>query len=197
LANNFQLLKEGDPDGKYYMPAMSDAPLRGFNGRHEWFWEPGDEEHVFPLDNLVKMYYNSVGHNTSLILGLTPDPDGLLPEPDVKRMKEWGDEIKRRFSNPVATVSGTGKTVNLKLTKKQKVNQVVLMQEISKGERVRKFVLDGKTAKGWQTIFEGSCIGHKFIHRFEDLEVSDVRLNILESKGEPQIQNFQVFKVEL
>jgi len=32
LANNFQLLKEGDPNGDYYMPAMSDAPLRGYNG---------------------------------------------------------------------------------------------------------------------------------------------------------------------
>ena len=195
--NDFQLLKEGDPDGNYYMPAMSDAPLRGYNGRHEWFWEPGDDEHIFPLENLMNMYYNSVGRNTSLILGLTPNPDGLLPEPDVKRLKEWGDEIKRRFSNPVAAVSGTGKTVNLKLLEKQKVNHVVLMEDISKGERVRKFVLEGKTAKGWQLIFEGSCIGHKLIHRFEDLEVSDVRLNILESKGEPQIQNFQVFKVEL
>jgi alpha-L-fucosidase len=179
------------------MPAMSDAPLRGYNGRHEWFWEPGDEGHIFPPDNLMNMYYNSVGHNTSLILGLTPDPDGLLPEPDVKRLKEWGDEIKQRFSNPLATASGTGKTINLKLPEKQKVNHVVLMEDISKGERVRKFILEGKTKKGWQTIFEGSCIGHKLIHRFEDLEVSDVRLNILESKGEPQIQNFQVFKVEL
>jgi len=197
LANNFQLLKEGDPDGKYYMPAMSDAPLRGYNGRHEWFWEPGDEEHIFPLENLMNMYYNSVGHNTSLILGLTPDADGLMPEPDVKRLKEWGDEIKRRFANPVAAVSGTGKTFNLKLPEKQKVNHLVLMEDISKGERVRKFVLEGKSGNGWQIIFEGSCIGHKFIHRFDEMEVSDVRLNILESKGEPQIQNFQAYKVEL
>ncbi len=196
LANNFQLLKEGDPDGKYYMPAMSDAPLRGYNGRHEWFWEPGDEKHIFPLENLMNMYYNSVGHNTSLILGLTPNADGLMPEPDVQRLKEFGDEIKRRFSNPVATVSGTGKTVNLKLTEKQKVNHVVLMEDISKGERVRKFVLEGKSGNGWKTIFEGSCIGHKFIHRFDEMEVSAVRLNIFESNGEPQIQNFQVFKIE-
>jgi len=48
--DNFRLLKEGDPNGKYYMPAMSDAPLRGYNGRHEWFWEPGDEAHIFPSD---------------------------------------------------------------------------------------------------------------------------------------------------
>ena len=191
--NNFQLLKQGDPEGKYYMPAMSDAPLRGYNGRHEWFWEPGDEAHIFPLDQLVDKYYKSVGHNTSLILGLTPNAEGLLPEPDVVRLKEFGDEIKRRFLNPISATHRVQGNVNLKLPKRQRVNEIVLMEDISKGERVRKFELQGKTTKGWKTIFEGSCIGHKFIHQFDAQDVSAVRLNILESKGTPQIINFSVY----
>lgn len=195
--NNFQLLKTGDPNGDNYMPAMSDAPLRGYNGRHEWFWEPGDEAHIFPLENLMNMYYKSVGHNTSLILGLTPNADGLMPEEDVKRLIEWGDEIKRRFSDPLATCSGEGEKFMLKLQGYQNINQIVVAEDISKGERVRKFALEGKTKKGWQTIFEGSCIGHKFIHLFEEMEVNAVRLKIDESKGEPQISDFAVFDVEL
>lgn len=50
------------------MPAISDAPLRGYYGRHEWFWEPGDEAHGYPLHDLVEMYYKSVGRNSTLIL---------------------------------------------------------------------------------------------------------------------------------
>ncbi len=194
-ANNFQLLKTGDPDGKYYIPAMSDAPLRG-NGGHDWFWEPNREQIIYPLDKLVNMYYNSVGHNTTLILGVTPNADGLMPAPDVKRMKEFGDEIQRRFSNPIATISGAGKKLTLKLPEKQKVNQVVLMEDISQGERVRKFILEGKTKQGWQTIFEGSCIGHKFIHRFENMEVSAFRIKIPESIGETQLLEFSVYYIE-
>ena len=53
--DDFKMLKEGDPNGKYYMPAMSDAPLRGYKGRHEWFWEPGDEAYIQPLENLMNM----------------------------------------------------------------------------------------------------------------------------------------------
>lgn len=195
LKDNFRLLKQGDPDGKYYMPAMSDAPLRGYNGRHEWFWEPGDEAHVFPLDNLMEMYSGSVGHNSSLILGLTPNADGLLPEPDVQRLKEFGKELERRFSNPIISVAGSNKNLSSDLPKPQVINQFVLMEDIAKGERVRKFTVQGKTQQGWQTIFEGSCIGHKFIHRFDELEVSSVRLHVTESKGEPQIKKFEVFKV--
>lgn len=194
--NNFQLLKTGDPNGKHYMPAMSDAPLRGYNRRHEWFWEPGDEAHIYPLDKLMNMYYKSVGHNSSLILGLTPNPDGLMSEPDVERLKEWGDEIKRRFANPLVTTSGEGDKLTLKLKGYESINQIVLAEDISNGERVRKFALEGKTEKGWQTIFEGSCIGHKFIHLFDEMEVSSVRLKIEESRGEPQITAFTVFHVQ-
>jgi alpha-L-fucosidase len=191
-ANNFQLLKTGDPNGKYYMHAMSDAPLRG-NGGHDWFWEPNREHLIFPLDILVEMYYNSVGHNTSLILGVTPGPDGLMPEPDVKRLKEFGDEIKRRFSNPLASTSANTEMVIMELPDLQKVNQIVLMEDISKGERVREFIVEGKTKDGWQHIFKGSCVGHKFIHRFEEMEVSALRLNVTESKGVPHILDFSVF----
>lgn len=194
-ANNFQLLKTGDPNGKYYMPAMSDAPLRG-NGGHDWFWEPNREHIIYPLDKLVNMYYNSVGHNTSLILGVTPGPDGLMPKLDVRRLKEFGDEIHRRFSNPIASTSGTMKKINLELPKWQKINQIVLMEDISKGERIRKFVLEGKTKKGWQTIFEGSSIGHKFIHRFDEIEVFAIRLKIKKSIEKPHVLDFSVFKVE-
>ncbi len=193
-ANNFQLLKKGDPDGNYYMPAMSDAPLRG-KGGHDWFWEPNREHTIYPLDDLVNMYYNSVGHNTTLIMGLTPDPEGLLPQPDVKRLKEFGDEINRRFSNPIASTSGAGKTINLKLLERQIINQVVLMEDISQGERVRTFELEGKTSKGWRTIFKGSGIGHKFIHVFDDIEVTRIRLIIKSAIGTPKIKKIEIHKI--
>ncbi|MFK7925644.1 MAG: alpha-L-fucosidase [Bacteroidia bacterium] len=189
----FKPLKYGFPDGQYYIPAMSDAPLRGYNGRHEWFWEPGDDAHIYPLDKLLHMYYNSVGHNSSLILGLTPNADGLMPEADVQRLAAFGKAIDDRFSNPLVSLSGNEKLITAKLPKRTNINQIVLQEDIRLGERVRSFVLEGKTRKGWQKIFEGSCIGHKFIHAFDEMEVSAVRLTILESKGEPQIQLFEVY----
>ena len=192
--NDFAILKTGDPNGKFYMPAMSDAPLRG-NGGHDWFWEPNRKHTIYPLDKLVNMYYNSVGHNTTLILGVTPNPDGLMPEPDLKRLKEFGDEIKRRFDEPIKSVSGIGSRISIKLPKNQKVNQVVLMEDIASGERVRKFTIQGKTKEGWQTLFEGSSIGHKFIHVFDGVEISRIRLNIKESIGEPIIKSFEIFQI--
>lgn len=193
---HMQLLKTGDPEGPYWMPAMSDAPLRGYNGRHEWFWEPGDEEHVYPLEKLVQMYYRSVGRNSTLILGLTPDPNGLMPAPDAARLKEFGDEIRRRFREPIAQSSGEGDTLVLDLKRPQRINHAILTEDIARGERVRAYVLEGLFEGSWVRLAEGSCIGHKHIEPFDDATVTKVRLKITKAVAGPLIRNLSVFCVQ-
>jgi alpha-L-fucosidase len=194
-AERMKLLKQGDPDGKYWMPAMSDAPLRGYNGRHEWFWEPGDEQHIFPVEDLMNMYYNSVGHNSTLIMGLTPDADGLMPEPDVQRLKEWGNEIKRRFSNPVAKTSGNGKVLELKLSDKLSINHIVIQEDIKNGERIRKYEIQAFVKGNWITIGDGECVGQKRIQEFEPIDTDKIRLVVSESVAIPQIKNLSVYNI--
>jgi len=187
----------GNPEGKFWCPGEADFPLRknaSFQGG--WFWHKDQDDQLRSLNELMDRYYKSVGRNTNMLLGIVVDDRGLVPEPDMQRLMEFGDEINRRFSNPIAITSGAREKINLKLANKQKVNLVVLMEDIAKGERIRKFVLEGQTNKGWEKIFEGSCIGHKLIHQFDAIEVSSVRLNVLESSGEPQLLNISVYNVE-
>ncbi len=193
--NNYQLLKEGDPNGKYWMPAMADAPLRGYNDRHEWFWEPGDEEHIFPVENLMEMYYKSVGRNSTLIIGLTPDPNGLLPKPDVKRLKEWGDEMKKRFSKPIASTHGEGNKIVLKLKEPSIINHVIIQEDIQYGERIRKYQIEGLVSKKWEILSNGESIGNKRIEQFADIKVSQIRLKSNTSYGKPLIKSISAFFV--
>ena len=194
--NNFQLLKEGDVNGEFWVPAMADAPLRGYNGRHEWFWEPGDEAHIFPVKNLMEMYYKSVGRNATLIMGLTPDPDGLLPEPDVQRLKEWGMELKRRFSSPVASTAGMGNKVELRFKEPTDINHVIVQEDIAKGERIREYQIEGYTEGRWQTLTKGQSIGNKRIAQFDKVKLSRLRIKIMASDGVAQIKNLSAFYVE-
>ena len=192
--DNFKLLKTGDADGDYYMPAMSDAPLRGYNGRHEWFCEPGDEAHIFPLQNLMNMYYKSVGHNSTLILGLTPDYRGLLPSADSLRLAEFGAAIKSEFGSPLKSVSGEGNKYQIKFSSPTAISHLVLQEDISKGERVREYRIEGRVNGKWTLLSEGSCIGHKRIVLLEKpLELTAVRLRINNSLDVPVIKNLSVF----
>lgn len=194
-AERYILLKHGDPDGKYWMAAMSDAPLRGYNGRHEWFWEPGDEEHIYPLVNLIDMYYKSAGHNSTLIIGLTPGPDGLMPEPDVRRLKEFGDEIKRRFTDPLASTSGHGDEINIRLNKKSTVNTLVIQEDISKGQRVREYSVEARLNGRWIIFASGTSIGNKRIQEFDPVKSKEFRLIITSSIKEPQIKEFSLYNI--
>ena len=195
--NGYALLKEGDANGQYWMPAMADAPLRGYNGRHEWFWEPGDEKSIYPLKDLVNIYYKSVGRNATLILGLTPDNTGLLPKEDVQRLKEFGSAIKDRFNSPIATRKGKEKIIELKLGKEISINQFVLQENIALGHRIRSFSIQVYSKSKWHSINSGTSIGNKYIFLAEKpIATSRVRLVINESVGEPDITSFSVFKIK-
>ncbi len=190
-SEQMNLLKHGDPSGNYWMPAMSDAPLRGYNGRHEWFWEPGDEEHIFPLDKLMDIYRGSVGRNSTLIMGLTPDPDGLLPEPDVQRLQEWGNEINHQYGTPIFV--GTRHALSLQT---QSINTIIIQEDIQHGERVRKYQIQGRVNGKWKTLCEGTCIGHKQIQHFETVTCSKIRIKVLNSIAEPMIKSLEAYLVE-
>lgn len=193
-----ELLKHGDPAGAYWMPAMADSPLRGANGRHEWFWEPGDDDRaVYSLATLTEMYEKSVGRNATLVLGLTPNPDGLLPDGDVQRLRELGDEIRRRFSEPVAaTTSGKGKSITLKFGKEQRIDYYLIQENILRGERVRKYRIEARVNGRWVQVTEGSAVGHKRIGSFPAVTATACRLVIDASTAPPDITRFQVYEVE-
>ncbi|MBN1422449.1 MAG: glycoside hydrolase family 29, partial [Planctomycetes bacterium] len=188
-AEAYRYMRNGDPDGPDWCPAMSDAPLRGAHGRHEWFWEPGDEGAIQPLDALVDMYYRSVGHNSTLILGLTPDPEGRMPDADTRRCEEFGDEIRRRFARPIAQTSGEGDTVSLDLPRPARIDHVICREDIRHGQRARAYVVEGLApGNEWRKLCEGSSIGQKRIQRFEPVEVARIRLRVTRSIATPKIR---------
>lgn len=189
------LLKHGDKDGKYWVPAMADTPLRGANDRHEWFWEPDDENNVYPLDELMDKYEKSVGRNATLVLGLTPDTTGLIPTGDVQRLKEMGDEINHRFSTPIATVNGNKKVLNLRLGKRQPVNYCIIQENICYGERIRKYKIEAKVDGKWRQVCSGESVGHKRIAKFAPVQATELRLTLTEVAATPDIIIFSAYFV--
>lgn len=192
-AERMRLLKQGDPEGRYWMPAMADAPLRGYNGRHEWFWEPGDEAHIFPVEDLMNMYEKSVGRNATLIMGLTPDPDGLLPQPDVDRLREWGRAIEAKYGEPAHETAGNGREITLSFKSPEWIDRVVIQEDIRLGERVRAYGIEVREGSRWRKVAEGTALGHKRIQTFEPVRTDGVRLVITEADDVPSIKRFAIF----
>lgn len=195
-ADNNNLLKHGDNSCNYWMPAMADAPLRGYNGRHEWFWEPGDEDHIWPLSSLVNMYYKSVGRNATLILGLTPDTAGLMPKADSIRLSKFGLQIKRRFEQPLASKNGTGQVFTFHFPKEQKVNQLLVQEDIAKGERIQQYQFLVQKRGRWEVVCGGTSVGNKRIQTFKTVRGKKFKFVVTKSKGSPIIKTIQLFNID-
>lgn len=181
----------GSPDDKTWMPGECDVPLR--NGL--WLWQPKTEDRLFSVDQLMDKYYRSVGRNCNLLLNATPDQDGLIPEADMKRYKEFGDEIRRRFGKSVAETDGRGELVELDFGKPIRIDHVITMENIVEGERVRAYVVEGLAGGQWKELCRGASIGHKKIDRFDPTEVSKIRWRCLKSVAEPRIRKLAAYSV--
>ncbi len=178
----------GDPNGPDWLPAEADAPLT-----FHWMYSGSEMRSV---EELMERYYLSVGCNANFLLNATPDPSGLIPEHHIQRYVEFGREIQRRFGTSVAETTGQGHEVELKLDRPTNINHVILMEQIGEGERLREFVVEGLAGDAWKELTKGTCVGHKRIAQFPDVEVSKVRLRVLQSVAEPLIRKFAVYNVE-
>ncbi|MGQ7868812.1 alpha-L-fucosidase [Sunxiuqinia sp. sy24] len=186
----------GSADGPLWCPGEADFPIRHGGWQGGWFYHSENTKHLMSLETLIDKYNTTAGRNTNMLIGVVVDPRGLVPEVDVKRMKEFGDEIKKRFNHPIAQTKGKGNDLALSFHGAQAINHVVLMEDISKGERVRKFEILGKKAGSWISLGEGSCIGHKYIHQFDRMELSAVKLVVKESVEKPMIRDFSVYNIQ-
>ena len=180
--------RQGDPNGEVWLPIECDARFRA-----NWFWNTGNARTLKTVDQLMEMYYQSVGHGAVLLLNHTPDTTGLIPETDLRRGAEFAAEIRRRFGTTVAETTGLGRLVELDLKRPTKIEHVITMEDIRYGERVRRYVVEGLVSGAWQPLCEGTAIGHKKIDRIAPTEMSKVRLRVLKATTMPRIRELAAY----
>lgn len=184
----------GNPEGLFWCPGESDFPLRlnsSFQGG--WFWHKDQDDQMRTLEELFDKYCKSVGRNTNMLLGIVIDDRGLVPEADVNRMKEFGELIGKKFSNPLGTTEGQGNNFIIRFESPRTLAYVVIMEDIAKGERIREYKLSGLENDTWQLLGTGSCVGHKRIETVRKGIFTAVRLEIIKSEGIPLIRSFTCY----
>jgi len=69
----YEELQYGHADGDKWVPGECDVSIRP-----GWFYHPGEDTRVKSVDQLVDLYYRSVGHNANLLLNFPITRDGLI-----------------------------------------------------------------------------------------------------------------------
>ncbi len=203
---NYPQSPGGIRNGKFWMPAECDVPLR-----KGWFYH--ETEKPKTPEMLFDLYLKSVGRGAGLDLGLAPDTRGQLHADDVAALKAFGRIVKNTFSNNLAkgaTISSSnsrGKKFNPALAldgnkqtywataddtsnasleidlKAAKSFDIISLQEyIPLGQRIEAYTIEILENNSWKKIYEGTSIGAKRLIKLDQPVTSNkVKISITKS----------------
>ncbi len=182
-----KMLQQGDPNGSVWQPGETDVSIRP-----GWFHHAAEDTRVRSVDNLVSLYFSSVGRNSKLLLNVPPTRQGLLHDTDAERLAGMRRRLDTMFADDLVAHGKTTKqltdrtaTIEVELRDPPVVGVVDLSERIEHGQVVARYVVEGHDGKGWRTLSRGTTIGYRKLDRFAPASVQRVRLTIEDALSKP------------
>ena len=196
-------LNRGDPTGKKWIPAETDVSIRP-----GWFYHPAEDTKVRSAQNLVDLYYQSVGRNSLLLLNVPPNREGLLSEPDVANLTAFRRILNETFrmnlvaKNPKLTdkkldtfvpLSAT-QPLTIDLNAEQSFDRILIQENIANGQRIASGRVEYWNGTNWQALQTFTTVGYKRLLRFPAVRSSCIRLMVTNAGGPVQLAEVGVYK---
>ena len=174
-------------DGKlHWMPPEADFPLR-----RGWYWHAN--ERPKSLAQLVRIYFESVGHGAVMDIGIAPDTEGQVCKDDAKRLAEFGEWVRdfnaidfAKGATATERCDGNRLTVEIVLPEPVEFNCIDIKERITEGQRIAKFLVEVPDGEGWSKAASGTTIGHRRLARVPSAKYARVRVT-LDGIAQPQI----------
>ncbi|MBM3169715.1 MAG: alpha-L-fucosidase [Bacteroidetes bacterium] len=88
----------GQLNGTHWVPAEADVSIRP-----GWYYHAYEDHKLKTLPELLEIYYQSIGQNSSLLINFPVDTRGLIPDSDVQAIRELAAKVKEDFALNLAT----------------------------------------------------------------------------------------------
>jgi alpha-L-fucosidase len=191
--------------------------------RPGWFWHESENDQVKPLDQLVRIYLNSVGGNATFLLNIPPDRRGLFHENDVQRLKELGTFLQRSFRTNLITdaaeISAPASEpengimnlmvdddryylpaqysgtleITVRWNTPKPLHYAVIREHLPLSQRIEQFDILIKQDGVMVPVFHGTTVGSKRIVRLDHCCTDTVTLCITDSRAVPAIEQLAFF----
>ena len=198
-------LNIGDENGKNWIPAETDVSIRP-----GWFWHAKENDKVRSPQNLVNLYYQSVGRNSLLLLNIPPNNEGLFEATDIKAIKEFRSILNETFAKNLASIKAEKRLTDNKLStfvplktnvplvvsfgKKVSFDRVMLQENIASGQKIKSGLVEYWDGNAWEKLSDFTTVGYKRLIRSKQVETAKVRITITETKGPVQLAEIGFFK---
>ena len=206
-------LNSGKLGGERFIPAEVDVSIRP-----GWFYHAEQDDMVRSPENLMELWFTSIGSNAGFLLNLPPDRRGLVHENDVKSIFEFNKILKSTLEKNLAIgaeLKGEhlhdcsvenlldcekfylpkGKSFKVKLPYAQEINTLIIGEGIELGHKVTKITARALVGGKWQVLFENDIIGYTLAQRFDTVVTDEVEVE-LEYLDTPVLKNFGLYRFE-
>ena len=209
-------LQHGDSSGTIFSIGEADVSLRP-----GWFYH--EDQDPKSLEELVEIYFHSVGRGTPLLLNIPPNQDGLFDERDIQRLYEFAaycDELYKEDLALGAKVSGPALSPDFAchhLTDGRKTSSwasdaelpiqleldlgalkifdvIELREDLKLGQRIAAFHVQVELNGTWQEFGSGFTVGYKRLLRGSMVEAQKVRVIITEAQDLPVLTKISLYK---
>lgn len=156
------------------MPAECDVSIRP-----GWFYHAEEDGKVRSPENLLDLYFASVGRGAVFLLNLPPDRRGLIHENDVKSLRAFRRLMDATFRKNLAQGAKATEVIPAKrildLGRSVTFNVVRLREDLRLGQRVEAFVLDQWKDGQWVEFAGGTSVGHCRLTQGTNITTEKVR----------------------
>jgi alpha-L-fucosidase len=192
-------LQHGHRDGGVWRPAEVDVSIRP-----GWFYHPAQDDRVRSVDNLVELYFTSVGRNSKLLLNVPPTREGLIHPVDASRLAGFRARRDELFGAPLEMrrpafrrLPRGGARIEWELARPAQPRIARLAEDITRGQRVASYRIQGWSGDRWLELGAGSTIGHAKLERLPECPpLLRVRVVIGASVEQPEPVTLQLFEIE-
>jgi alpha-L-fucosidase len=184
-----------DSTGLRWYPSEVDVSIRP-----GWFYHSSEDTLVKSPEQLVDIYYKSVGRNAVLLLNIPPDKRGVIHENDIRSLKGMQAILDSTFRTNLAENAKKSPlkewrkgSADYDLSAEKTFDRLMLQENFRNGQRVEEFSLEARVNGKYREICHGTTIGYKRLMRFEPVTARHVRLKILKSRDDAEISGFGLY----
>ena len=210
-------LQHGDPSGTIFSIGEADVSIRP-----GWFYH--EDQDPKSLEELVEIYFHSVGRGTPLLLNIPPNQAGLFDAKDIERLYEFAayrNELYKEDLALGAEVSGPALSADFAcrhltdgletsswasdadlpiqlefdLGSPKTFDVIELREGLKLGQRIAAFHVQVEVDGVWQEFGRGFTVGHKRLLRGPLVEAQKVRVTITEALSMPVLTKISLYKI--
>lgn len=130
---------------------------------------------------ITAIYADNILAAPGVTVTATPNADPVCPVTNILADDDtyWQPAVEREGPH----------YVTIKLPQAKNITHVVLQEQIRLGQRIEEFKIEGRSDSGaWKVFFQGTTVGAKKICRFDQANVTELRIKIDKSRLYPTLR---------